>query len=74
MKDELKTCRNPTCGRKFVDKVGNRKFCSDFCRVEYWKYYGVKLQCPNCGKAYRIFEFKRIEGGYVNEKEIKKKT
>ena len=66
-KGEIRVCQH--CKKEFIDKVGNKKFCSDLCRRKYWKYEKVKLQCPDCGAIYPIKKYKKIEGGYRNGKE-----
>ena len=34
------TCQS--CGRKFKQTFNREKFCSDQCRTEFWKHYGLK--------------------------------
>jgi len=49
-----KDCKN--CGTRFQPKRKNQQYCSDDCRVTYYKeHYGSKSVdkvCPNCGDTF----------------------
>ena len=33
-----------SCGHKFKQTFTNEKFCSDQCRADFWKHYGLKVE------------------------------